>query len=342
MSDFDSSFEARALSELFRTRSVADPNVRGVRKLMSASGGGRANGTRARLARVVARTSEVMVKVTGRKQGVQKLNAHFDYIGRKGGVALETRDGDILAEKFDRSELARDWSDPAYLRDRATVAAVSMVFSMPAGTDADAVRAAVREVARSEIAHEWDYVLALHTDTPRPHVHLTVAARGDTGLRFNPRPYTLHLYRERFAEELRERGVAAEATPRRARGVGRAGQSTALLRARERYTTGTGPAPKANGKISAAAYAQFRGRSGAPLFVARGKRAWETACRHYLAAAQRLADSTDPKDRQLADQVRAFVRAGRSPTIHERTVAAMERKLKRERPDRTRSPERSR
>lgn len=78
---------------------------------------------------------------------------------------------------------------------------------MPAGTDPDKVLSAVREVARSEIGHEWDYVLALHTDTPRPHVHVTVAARGDTGQRFNPRPQTLHHYRERFAEELRARGL---------------------------------------------------------------------------------------------------------------------------------------
>ncbi|MFD2427410.1 relaxase/mobilization nuclease domain-containing protein [Sphingobium scionense] len=78
---------------------------------------------------------------------------------------------------------------------------------MPAGTDPDKVLSAVREVARSEIGHEWDYVLALHTDTPRPHVHVTVAARGDTGKRFNPRPQTLHHYRERFAEELRARGL---------------------------------------------------------------------------------------------------------------------------------------
>src|SRR3546814_21023222 len=85
-----------------------------------------------------------------------------------------------------------------------------MVFSMPAGTDPDKVLSAVREVARSEIGHEWDYVLALHTDTPRPHVHVTVAARGDTGQRFNPRPQTLHHYRERFAEELRARGVRSE------------------------------------------------------------------------------------------------------------------------------------
>ncbi|MFT2520659.1 hypothetical protein ACMWQB_31125, partial [Escherichia coli] len=80
-------------------------------------------------------------------------------------------------------------------------------------------------------------------------VHVTVAARGDTGKRFNPRPQTLHHYRERFAEELRARGVTAEATPRAARGVGRAGQSMALNRMRQRYMAGTAPAPFANQKI---------------------------------------------------------------------------------------------
>src|SRR5690606_39178694 len=137
------------------------------------------------------------------------------------------------------AELAKHWGDPMYCRNASSVAAVSMVFSMPAGTDPNKVLAAVREVARCEIAHEWDYVMALHTDTPRPHVHLTVAARGDTGRRFNPRPHTLHRYRERFAEELRARDVMAEATPRAARGIGRAGQSMALYRMRKRLKAGT-------------------------------------------------------------------------------------------------------
>mgnify|MGYP003643791967 FL=1 len=61
-------------------------------------------------------------------------------------------------------------------------------------------------------------MLALHTDTDHPHVHLTVATEGADGTRFNPRKADLHHMRETFAHELRARGVAAEATPRRARG----------------------------------------------------------------------------------------------------------------------------
>src|SRR3546814_5777147 len=69
-----------------------------------------------------------MVKVTGRPKGKNHAAAHFDYIGRKGDVPLETRDGDILTDKEARAELARDWGDPVYWRDNSTVAAVSMVF----------------------------------------------------------------------------------------------------------------------------------------------------------------------------------------------------------------------
>ncbi|ANI80483.1 Aldehyde dehydrogenase (NAD(+)) (plasmid) [Sphingobium sp. EP60837] len=132
MSDFDSSFEAGQVAALFKPKITADPNGRGANQLLRGLSSGKAQraiSTRARLARVVGRAPEVMVKVTGRPKGKSHAAAHFDYIGRKGDVPLETRDGDILSEKDDRAALARDWGDPAYWRDSSTVAAVSMVFS---------------------------------------------------------------------------------------------------------------------------------------------------------------------------------------------------------------------
>jgi type IV secretion system T-DNA border endonuclease VirD2 len=113
-----------------------------------------------------------------------------------------------------------------------------MIFSMPEGTDPDHVLGAVRAVAQAELSDNHDYVLALHTDTPRPHVHLTVQAEGLDRTRFNPRPVQLNRFRERFARALRERGVAAEATPRRARGKGVAGSSMALVKLRQRLRVG--------------------------------------------------------------------------------------------------------
>src|SRR3546814_16886674 len=133
---------------------------------------------------------------------------------------------------------------------------------MPEGTDPDKVLGAVRGLAHAELSDNHDYVLALHTDTPRPHVHLTVQAEGLDRNRFNPRPVQLHRFRERFARELRERGVAAEATPRWARGRGVAGSSIRLVQLRARLASGaTGVMPKADRRPNEQAIAVARGRA---------------------------------------------------------------------------------
>jgi type IV secretion system T-DNA border endonuclease VirD2 len=72
---------------------------------------------------------------------------------------------------------------------------------MPEGTDPEKVLGAVRALAHAELSDNHDYVLVLHTDTPRPHVHLTVQAEGLDRTRFNPHPVQLNRFRERFARE---------------------------------------------------------------------------------------------------------------------------------------------
>ena len=47
---------------------------------------------------------------------------------------------------------------------------------------------AVRAPGHAEFGDNHDYALALHTDTPRPHVRLAVQAEGFDRTRFNPRP----------------------------------------------------------------------------------------------------------------------------------------------------------
>src|SRR3546814_12474060 len=92
-----------------------------------------------------------------------------------------------------------------------------MVFSMPPGTDPELVREAVRELAESDMANRR-WVMALHTDEAHPHVHLIIAGRDNDGRRFNPDRAFLQHCRERFAENLRVRGIEADATKRQARG----------------------------------------------------------------------------------------------------------------------------
>src|SRR3546814_231230 len=154
----------------------------------------------ATLARVVRRAPEVLVKVTGRKKGAKHLAAHLDYIGRHGDIPLETRDGEQIATKEEAHRIADEWSDPLYWRQGTTVSAVAMVFSMPAGTDPETVKQSVREAAERMIGDNHDYLMSLHTDTPRPHVHLTVQAEGIDRKRFDPRREDLFRFREAFAE----------------------------------------------------------------------------------------------------------------------------------------------
>ena len=116
-----------------------------------------------------------LIEFIGIHLGVKmRGKAHLEYIGRKGGIDIETRDGEILTSKGDIDDRAAEWSDTLQWRSRPTVSSVSMIFSMPEGSEPDKVLGAVRALAHAELSDNHDYVMALHTDTPRPHVHLTV------------------------------------------------------------------------------------------------------------------------------------------------------------------------
>ncbi|WP_354129497.1 relaxase/mobilization nuclease domain-containing protein [Bradyrhizobium sp. i1.15.2] len=108
---------------------------------------------------------------------------------------------------------------------------------MPAGTDAIAVKDSARAFAIETFGYNHDYVFVQHLDDKHPHVHLTVRSLGHDGKRLNPRNADLQAWRERFAGELRLRGIAAEATPRRTRGRVRKAARGAVLAMRKRKIT---------------------------------------------------------------------------------------------------------
>lgn len=193
-------------------------------------------------------------------------------------------------------------------RSRPTVSSVGLVFSMPAGTDPDKVLGAVRALAFVELSDNHDYVLVLHTDTPRPHVHLAVQAEGLDRTRFNPRPVQLNRFRERFARELRARGVAAEATPRRARGQGIAGSSMALVKLRARMRAEGGrQITNADRRTNEQAIAVAQELAALPAFVTFGHERWQQIRAAYNRAAAALDSSGAPDDRDLASDVRVFL-----------------------------------
>ncbi len=292
----------------FRVRYIHDPNGSPLTPLYASYGVANPRTARAKLARIVRGAPEVMVKVTGRQRGGSHVKAHLDYIGRKGAVDIETRDGEILTSKDDIAERAAEWSDTLEWRSRPTVSSVSLIFSMPEGTDPDKVLGAVRALAHVELSDNHDYVLALHIDTPRPHVHMTVQAEGLDRTRFNPRPVQLHRFRERFARELRDRGVAAEATPRRARGRGIAGSSMALVKLRARLAKGVSRVmTNADRRTNEQAIAVARGQAELPPFIAKGKTRWQGIRHAYSQAAAALDATGHSDDRSLAGDVRGFL-----------------------------------
>jgi hypothetical protein len=182
------------------------------------------------VARTVRRTPEVMVKVLPKSANtLARVRKHLSYIGRGGELDLETDDGERLRSTRVGKDLVEDWDlDLDEYRRKADLTATrgkepprlvhKVIFSMPAGTPPEKVLAAVKNFSREEFALKHRYALALHTDTPRPHVHVVIKAVSEQGQRLHIRKATLREWRSGFAHHLRELGVAANATPRYARG----------------------------------------------------------------------------------------------------------------------------
>lgn len=180
--------------------------------------------SQARIRRVVRRTPEVMVKITGKcNRGFKHLREHLNYISRNGELIVEASDGGVLHGRQAVSDTARAWwgqrSVVPGARRKNSAETVNFMLSMPAGTDRDRFTQAARAFATKAFGGDYDYLLAEHRDTDHTHVHLTVRARGYDGQRLNPRKADLQMWREWMAHELRAVGIEAEATPRQARGV---------------------------------------------------------------------------------------------------------------------------
>ena len=197
----------------------------------------RAIGTMERTSRGVP---EVMVRITGRQHGGGHVLANFSYISRLGHgsekeLALHTSEGDVLRDGRDMQELAQDWHEweMGGGARRAGATSISMILSMPTGTDPERLQEAALAFAGEEFANR-SWVASLHVDRDHPHVHLTFARRDLDGRRFHPDRDDLFRYRQRFAQKLRDRGIEANATPARARGIDPAHEPIAARKVREK------------------------------------------------------------------------------------------------------------
>ena len=261
---------------------------------------------RAKLERIVRRAPEVMVKITGRTKGVAHLKSHLAYITRNGDLDAETEQGATLAGRSGLKDLQQRWEDDAGLDDkrrRDGSLSVNIILSMPAQTDAVAVKDSARAFAIETFGYNHDYVFVQHLDNKHPHVHLTVRSLGHDGKRLNPRKADLQAWRERFAGELRLRGVAAEATPRRTRGRVRKADRGAVLAMRKRKIT-----PDVDRLARQQVLSEVRGgRTAKHPWDEQIKSRQDAIRRQYLDYATELQRSGVAADQALARQIRQFV-----------------------------------
>ena len=261
---------------------------------------------RAKLERIVRRAPEVMVKITGRTKDVAHLKSHLAYITRNGELGAETEQGATLTGRPGLKDLQQRWEDDAGLDDkrrRDASLTINIILSMPAGTDAVAVKESARAFAIETFRCNHDYVFVQHLDNKHPHVHLTVRSLGHDGKRLNPRKADLQTWRERFAGELRLRGIAAEATPRRTRGRVRKADRGVVLAMRKRKIT-----PEVDRLAREDVLSELRGgRAAKRHWDERIKSRQDAIRRRYLEYAAELDRSGVAADHELARQVRQFV-----------------------------------
>ncbi len=181
---------------------------------------------RAQIFRTTRLSPEVMVKITNRLgagKGMVAIRNHLNYISRNGKLELETDTGERLPGGF----AIADYSKELKLHIRGSPIPVvshrreafNIILSMPAGTPPEKVHEAASHFLKEEFGDRHRYCFTLHTDTDKPHVHACVlAAPLRKGKRLNPRKADLQRWREGFAEQLRNIGIDANATPRRTRG----------------------------------------------------------------------------------------------------------------------------
>ena len=196
---------------------------------------------RATLERTAARHTEVVVKVTGVKKSAQGVASSVDYLSRQGRYELETDKGTVVHGREENRDLVDRWANAAprmQVEDGPHREAYNLVLSMPAGTDPAVVNDSARAFAAKEFGENHRWLSVLHPDTDHVHVHVMVKAAGRDGHRLQQGPEDLRRWRDAFAEELRERGVAANATSREVRGVVTRSEKAAIFQMQRDHDRG--------------------------------------------------------------------------------------------------------
>ena len=269
-----------------------------------------------KLMRVANKAPEVVVKVSGSGKKPGQILAHMTYITRNGKLDAENERGEAIKGLAEVQDVFQEWGlDSSKASTRGRAHTVNIVLSMPEGTDPQAVLVAGRGFARERFGDNHQYLLALHTDTRQPHVHLAVKAQGFDLTWLKRSKADLQEWRERFAQKMRDQSVEAEATPRRARGVIRKAKTQAMNHLAKEPKRSTVMRAKVDDAIR-----EIDGQKPA------ADQPWDRAIVErqskvrgaYEAIAKELRGGGDELSRDVGEQVAGFL-AGLPPIETERT-----------------------
>lgn len=279
-----------------------------------------------RAGRTAARVPEVVVRVSGGARSLRGVASHVEYIGREGESEIETDTGERLQWKGVEKALLEDWDLDLETHSRYSERAIAagrkppklvhnVIFSMPKGTPPKKVLEAMRRFAKVKFGLEHRYAMALHADQGAPHVHLVVKAMSEPGVRLNIRKATLREWRQEFAHQLRDLGVAANATERAVRGQNRASKTSGIYWAMKR-----GDSTHYRNRAEAVAQELLgRGRVQPEVGKARMVETRERVVRGWLSFAPRAEEEGHL---EVANLARRFAQNLRAPQTDKEWMAA--------------------
>ncbi|MBM3603280.1 MAG: hypothetical protein FJX25_00660 [Alphaproteobacteria bacterium] len=203
------------------------------------------------MARAAQGASPAIFKMirTGGCSSKGQLSAQFNYLFSKSVDVHDSRgllDGQkrLSGDQIERavSRWADDW------KGQMNAARTShMVMSFPRNAKPQHVSLIAGEICREKLGSRFDYMIAVHTDSPNknPHAHIIVNRRGrEPGDYFTLRQgteFTYQAFKEAMVDHAKRYGLQLEATTRLQRGhINHAPTDAEWLRAKEKaVTTGT-------------------------------------------------------------------------------------------------------
>ncbi|MDI1298615.1 relaxase/mobilization nuclease domain-containing protein [Methylotenera sp.] len=266
---------------------------------------------------VINKSPEVVVKITGKSNGLKTLKNHLDYISRNGELELKNEREETIKGRAGLKDIQNELKALKFIPDESKDREyIHVLFSMPASTPEAELKSAVEQFCKEEFANRR-YVMALHNDTDHTHMHVAVGTRDkdnhqtDYGHqeRLSPRKNDLFRWRQGFADKLRENGIDAAASERRHRFNYRKAENATVRQIKDK----TSNTPKVSQDLAEEIKVALKA-GNRPLNPALEKA--EANKQEALEGWQKVAENLEASgDNELAKKVRAFMSEADNPIV---------------------------